>query len=109
MAFSTSIVCAALFDEADNVAHAEDAAGDAPGVEVFERVPLFAGADQLDRLAGDGAHRQRRAAAAIAVGARQHDAGDADAAVEGLGGVDRVLAGQRVGDEQRFMRIDRAL
>ena len=69
-----------LFDEADDVAHAENAAGDAGGVEVLQRVPLLADTEQLDRLAGDGAHRERSAAAAVAVGAGQHDAGDADAA-----------------------------
>ncbi len=37
----------------------------------------------------------------------KHDAGDADAAVEGFGGVDGVLAGQRVGDEQDFVRMNR--
>ena len=64
---------------------------------------------QLDRLAGDGAHRERRAAAAVAVDARQHDAGDADPPVEGARGVDRVLAGQRVGDEQHLVRVGRRL
>ena len=96
-----------FLDEADDVAHAEDARSDALGMEVFERVPLFADADQLDRLAGDGAHRQCRAAAAIAVGTRQDNAGDADAAVEGLGGVDGILARQCVGDEQDFVRVSR--
>ena len=94
-----------LLDQADDVAHAEDAAGDARRVEILERVELLAGADQLDRLAGDGAHRERRAAAAVAVDAGEHDAGDADALVEGLGEVDRVLAGERVGDEQDLVRV----
>ena len=93
-----------LLDEADDVAHAEDARGDAGGMEILQRVPLLADAEQLDRLAGDGAHRQRGAAARIAVGARQHDAGDADALVERLGDVDGVLAGEAVGDEQRLVR-----
>ena len=75
------------------------------GMELLQRVDLFAGADQLDRLAGDRAHRQRRAAAAVAVDAGQHDAGDADALVEGAREIDRVLAGQRVGDQQHFMRV----
>ncbi len=75
------------------------------GMEILERIHLLAGADQLDRLAGDGAHRQRRAAAAVAVDAGQHDAGDADAIVEILGEIDRVLAGEAVGDEQDLMRI----
>ena len=91
-------------DEADDVAHAEDAVGDAAGMEILQRVHLLAGADQLDRPAGDGAHGERRAAAPVAVDARQHDAGDADALVEGARDVDRVLAGQRVGDEQDLVR-----
>ena len=93
-----------LLDQADDVAHAEDAAGDARRIEILERVELLAGAEELDRLAGDRAHRQRRAAAAVAVDAGQHDAGDADALVERLGEVDRVLAGERVGDEQDLVR-----
>ena len=98
------MVSAAFSTRLDDVAHAEDAAGDAARVEVLERVPLLADAHQLDRLAGDGAHGQRGAAAAVAVDAGQHDAGDADPGVEGLGGVDGVLAGQRVGDEQDLVR-----
>ena len=49
-------------------------------IEILQRVELLADADQLDRLAGDGAHGQRRAAAPVAVDAGQHDAGDADRA-----------------------------
>ena len=71
-----------LLDQRDDVAHAEDAVGDARGIELLQRVELFAGADQLDRLAGDRAHRERGAAAAVAVDAGEHDAGEADALVE---------------------------
>ena len=92
-------------DEADDVAHAENAAGDALRMEVFKAVELFAGAQELDRLAGDGAHRERRAAAAIAVDARQDDAGDADLLIEVAREIDGVLAGQRIGDEQRFIGL----
>ena len=56
-----------LLDQRDDVAHAENAAGDARRIEILDRVEFFAGADQLDRLAGDRAHRQRGAAAAVAV------------------------------------------
>ena len=73
-----------LLDEADDVAHAEDAVGEARGMEILDRVHLLADAEQLDRLAGDGAHRERRAAAPVAVHAGQHDAGEADALVEVL-------------------------
>ena len=69
-----------------DVAHAEDAAGDALGVEGLEPVELFAGAEELDRHAGDGAHGQRRAAAAIAIDAGEDDAGERQALVEALGG-----------------------
>ena len=103
-AFSASIILRRLFDERDDVAHAENAVGDAGGMEILERIHLFAGAEELDRLAGDGAHRQRRAAAAVAIDAGQHDAGDADAVVEALGEIDGVLAGEAVGDEQDFVR-----
>ena len=71
-----------FLDQADDVAHAEDAAGDAIGVELFERVDLLADADEFDRLAGHMAHGERGAAAAVAVHPGQHHAGDADALVE---------------------------
>ncbi len=76
-------------------------------VKILQRVGFFAGADQLDRLAGDRAHRQRRAAAAVAVHTSEHDAGEADALVEGSREVDRVLASERIRDQQHFMRIGR--
>ena len=63
-------------------------------MEILERVHFLADAEQLDRLAGDRAHRERGAAAAVAVDAGQHDAGDADPLVEALGEIDGVLAGQ---------------
>ena len=94
-----------LFDQADDVAHAEDAVGDAAREEFLQRVHLLAGADQLDRLAGDGTHGERRAAAAVAVHAGEHEAGDADALVEALGEVHGVLAGQRIGDQQDLVRV----
>ena len=94
-----------FFDERNDVAHAEDAVGDPRRIKILDGVELFAGADQLDRLAGDRAHGQRRAAAAVAVDAGQHDAGQADALIERAGEIDGVLAGQRVGDEKNFVRI----
>ena len=96
-----------LLDQADDIAHAQDTAGDPVRVEGFEAVQLLAGAHQLDRLAGDGAHRERRAAAGVAVDPGQHDAGDADLFVERLGDGHRVLAGHRVGDQQGLHRVRR--
>ncbi len=93
-----------LLHQADDVAHAENAAGDARRIEIFQRVELLAGADQLDRLAGDRAHRQCRAASSVAVDAGEHDAGERHARIEILGEIDGVLAGERVGHEKRLVR-----
>ena len=73
-----------LFDERHHVAHAEDAADDAVGMEGLEGVGLFADADELDGLAGDVADGERRAAAGVAVHLGEDDAGEAEARVEVL-------------------------
>ena len=52
------------------------------GMEGFQRIELFADAQELDRRAGDRAHGKRRAAARIAVDAGQDDAGERHALVE---------------------------
>ena len=59
-------------------------------------------------LAGDRPHRQRGAAAGVAVELGQHDAVQANRRRELLGDVDRVLAGHRVDDEQRLVGLHRA-
>ena len=87
-------------EEGGDVAHAEDAADDAVGVEGLEGVGLFAGAEELDGGAGDLADGEGGAAAGVAVHFGEDGAGDGEAVVEGLGGVDGVLAGHGVGDEE---------
>ena len=82
--------------------------GHAIGMEEVEVVELLAGADELDRLAGDGAHAERGAAAGVAVELGEDDAVDVDALLELLGGVDRVLTGHGVDDEQDVVRLDLA-
>jgi hypothetical protein len=72
-------VALGLLDQAQHVAHAEDAGRDAVGVEHLERVGLLADAEELDRLAGDMAQRQRRAAAGVAVDLGQDHAGQRSA------------------------------
>ena len=89
-----------LFDERHHVAHAQDAADDAIRMKGLEGVRLFAGADELDGLAGDVPDRQRRAAPGIAVHLGKDDAGKAEALVEVLRGIDGILAGHGVGDEE---------
>ena len=64
-------------------------------------------AGELDRRAGDVAHRQRRAAARIAVELGEHDAGERQRVAERVRGVDRVLALHRIDDEQRLDRLHR--
>ena len=71
-------------DQRQDIAHAEDALGEPVRIERLERVGLFAGADELDRHAGDGADRKRRAAAGVAIHLGQDQAGDAEPLVEGL-------------------------
>ena len=90
------------FHQADDIAHAQDAPGRPLGVEGLQRVDLLAGADELDRLAGDEAHRQRRATARIAVHPGQHHAGQRHFAAEILGHIHGVLPGQRIDDQQRL-------
>ena len=97
------------FDQADDIAHVEDAAGNARREEGFQRFQLFARAQELDRCAGHEPHRQRRAATAIAIDARQDDAGNADRVVERFGDIDRVLAGQRIRHQQGFVRRNQFL
>ena len=74
-------------------------------MEILERIPALADTDQLDRLARDRAHGECRTAAPVAIDTGQHDAGNTDALVEALREVDRILAGQAVGDEQRLVRL----
>ena len=96
-----------LLDQREDVAHAEDAAGHAVGMELFQRVEMLAGADELDRHAGDGLDRQRRAAAGVAVELGHDHAVEFQRLVERLGAVDGVLAGHRVDHQDRPGRARR--
>src|ERR1039457_6657390 len=73
----------------------------------FQRVVLFADADELDRLTCDLPNRERRAATRIAIHLGEDDAGQRELLVELVGGFNRVLASHRVGDEQYLLRIER--
>ncbi len=95
-----------LLDQRYDVAHAKNAGRDPIGVEWLQRFQLLAHADQLDRLAGDRAHAQGGTAAGVTIHACQHDAGQADPLMERARQRHRVLAGQRVGHQQRFMGPD---
>ena len=78
-------------------------------MEGFEAVGLLAHADELDRLAGDLAHRQGGAAARIAVQLGEDHAGQRQRIAECLGGIDRILPGHRIDHEQGFNRFERGV
>ena len=65
--FSLLLHAHGALDEAHHVAHAQDALGDAVGVELLERIGLFTCTDELDGLACDLLDGKRAAAAGVAV------------------------------------------
>ena len=91
--------------EGDNIAHAEDTLRDPVGVERLQRVPFLANPHKLNGLARDRTHRERGAAAAIAIDAGQHNASEANLFVKGLCGLHGVLAGHRIGHKERLNRV----
>ena len=95
-----------LLDERHDIAHAEDAPGHTLGVKRLQGVEFLADADEDDGLARHLSNRQRRATAGIAIGLGQHDAGQIERAAEGLGGIQRILTGHGINDEQPLVRAD---
>ena len=98
-----------LFDKSDDIAHIQNAASHPCRIEFLQRILLFADTDQLDRTAGDLAHRKRGTATRITVKTGQHDAGDVDSLVEGGRRGHSVLTGHRVGDQQYLVRVGQRL
>ena len=95
---------AEIIHQADNVAHAQNAAGHALGAERLKLIKPFAHTHVLDRCARDHLDRQRRATAGIAIELGQHHPVDAHFLVEMLGRCDGVLADHRVDDQQHVVR-----
>ncbi len=60
-------------DEGDNVPHAENARRQAIGVERVQSVGLLPYPQELDRLAGYGAHRKGRPTAGIGINFGKND------------------------------------
>src|SRR5690606_37470292 len=96
-----------VLDQADDVAHAEDARRETLGPELLELVERLAHAEELDRLAGDLLDRQRSATTRVAVELRHDHAVDVEALVERVGDVHLVLTGHRVEDEEDVRGRDR--
>ena len=87
-----------LLDQADNVAHTEDAPSHAARIKHLEVFRLLTDTGEQDRAAGDLDDRQRRATARITIGLGQDQSVQWQARVELLGRVDGVLAEHRVTD-----------
>src|SRR5690606_12065473 len=83
----------------------EDPTGETFGAELLELLEGLADPEELDRLTGGRLDGERRATAGIAIELGEHDAGDVEALVEGLGGVDRVLADHGVDDQENVGRL----
>ena len=66
---------------------------------------LFADAAELDGLACYRAHRERRAAAGVAIQLGENHAVDVQLLVEGLGHVHRVLAGHGIHHQEDFLGL----
>ncbi|MNZ69798.1 hypothetical protein D3C78_881120 [compost metagenome] len=98
-----------LLDQAEHVAHAEDARRHTVRVEGLESLGFLTHTDELDRLAGDGTYRKRGTATGITVDLGQHHAGQRQGFTEGLGGIGGVLAGHGIDHEQGFNRLDRGM
>ncbi len=70
---------------------------------------FFAGADELDRLAGDVTDGDRCAATRVAVHLGEDDAGEAEALMKILSRVDGVLACHGIGDEENLRGREKLL
>ena len=97
-----------LLDQGEHVAHAEDASRHPVGVELLELGELLAGGGEGDRAADDLLDRQRGTAAGVAVHLRHDHAVDLERLVERLGGLDGVLTGHGIDDEEGVVGLDRS-
>ena len=94
-----------LLDQREHVAHAEDPRRHAVGMEVLELVELLAHRDELHRPPGDRPHRERRAAARVAVELRQDDAVECDRSWNASATFTASWPGHRVEDEEHVRRL----
>ena len=105
--FVIGLLC--LFNEGQHIAHAQNPAGHAVGMEGLNHIQLFAGTYKFDGLAGGGLDGEGCAAAGVAVQFGEHHTVDAQRFVKGGGGVDGVLAGHGVHHQQDLVGMDGCL
>ena len=91
-----------LFDERQDVAHAEDARDDAVRMKLLEASYFSPMPTNFTGAPVTLPNGERRAAARVAVELGENDSGDAEAFVEFSGGANRVLTDHSVGDEENF-------
>ena len=94
-----------LFHQADHVAHAQHAAGNALWMEWFKRVKAFAHAHEKNGRAGDIFHAERGAATTVGVELAENDAVDMQLLMERFRRDERVLTGHGINDQQCLMRL----
>ena len=95
-----------LFDQRQNVAHAENAAGHAVGMKLLELIDLLADSREDDRLSHNLTHRQRGASAGIAVKLGEDHAGDIQTLVVGPRRAHSVLSGHGVSNEENLLGLE---
>jgi hypothetical protein len=94
-----------FFDKAHDIAHAEDAACKAVGVEDLELLKFFARACEFDRLTCDRAEREGGAATGITVELGEDDAGKAKGGMEALGDAYGLLSSGSIANDEDFLRL----
>jgi hypothetical protein len=94
------------FDEADDVAHAEDARGHPFGMERFEIVEFLADANEFDRLSRDRFEAEGSPTACVTVEFREDGPGDVEGLIELGGDVDGFLTGGGIENEEDFLGFD---
>ncbi len=98
-----------FFDQAEDIAHAENARDDAVGVERLERVVFFTDADEFYRGARNFADREGCAATGVTIELGENHTCDAELFVKFTRGANSVLPDHGVGDKQDFRGIQFAL
>ncbi len=96
---------AGFFDQRNNVALPQYAPRKALGVKRVEPVKLFANTEEFDRQTRHRPHGQSGTAAPVAIHSGEHEACELQPLIKALGRFDRILSGQRIGDEKGLGRI----